>query len=199
MDRNPYRPSSPPPSSVRTTPSSSARTFGPQVPPAYQNQQAGLHRLAEYPQMSDHPHHFLQANGEASPPIYQPPAGYAFGGGSTNTPYIDSLSESTVTVPYQGPLSHSQTAGSTKRRLSAVDDMEETAGESRTKEQNQVRTKRPRRTLAESKGESNMSKKKQELEARYGVGNVTKDNKVRGNVIMDGNRSKQTFAPIRSR
>ncbi|MDI1491615.1 MAG: hypothetical protein OHK93_002824 [Ramalina farinacea] len=188
MDRNPYRPSSPPSSSVRTTPSSSVRTFGPQVQPAYQNQQAGFHRLAEYPQMSNRPYPLLQANGEALPPIYQPPAGYAFGGGSTNTPYIDSFSESTGTVPYHGSLSHSHTAGSTKTRLSAVDDMEETAGESNTKEQNQVRTKRPRRTLVESKGESNMSKKKQELEAKYGAGNVTKDNKVRGNVIMNGNQ-----------
>ena len=88
-------------------------------------------------------------------------------------------------------------AGSTKRRLSAVDEIDETAGETRTV--NQVRTKRPRRTLAESKGQSNMSKKKQELEAKYGVGNVTKDNKVRGTVIMDGNQSKQIFAPLRTR
>ena len=76
--------------------------------------------------------------------------------------------------------------------------MEETAGESNTKEQNQVRTKRPKRRLAEPKGESNMAKKKQELEAKYGAGNVTKDNKVRGVVVQSGDQSKQYFAPMRT-
>ena len=129
--------------------------------------------------MSNHPHHSLQSDGGASPSFYQPPTGYTFDSSSSGTPFLDSFPVSTGT--------------STKRRLSAVDEMDEAAaGGGR---HTQVRTKRPRRTLAEPKPESNLSKKKQELEGKYGVGNISKDNKVRGNVIMRGNQSKQFSAP----
>ena len=146
--------------------------------------------------MSHHPYHLPQASGEASPLSYQPPTGYAFGGGSTNTPYIDSFSATAGIVPHQWPASYLESAGSNKRRLSAVDENAEDGGGNG---QTQVRTKRPRRTLAEPKGESNMAKKRKELEEKHGVGNITKDNKVRGSVVHSGDQGKQYFAPMRIR